>query len=86
MTQSPLINVISKASSRAAGRLMRDFGEVEHLQISRKGIADFVSTADKDAERTIHEELSKARPGLGIYHGRERGYCPMKARMLRFGL
>ena len=66
MTQSPLINVISKASSLAARRLVRDFGEVEHLQISRKGIADFVSTADKDAESTIHEELSKARPGWGF--------------------
>ena len=66
MTQSALINVIFKASEKAARGLVRDFGEVENLQISRKGVADFVSNADMDAEKTIRFELAKARPGWGF--------------------
>ena len=46
MAQSALINVILRASERAARGLLRDFGEVENLQVSRKGVADFVSNAD----------------------------------------
>ena len=50
----------------ASKRMMRDFGEVENLQVTRKGSADFVSQADISAERTIQAELTKARPGWGF--------------------
>ena len=46
--------------------MSRDFGEVENLQVSRKGPSDFVSSADLKAEKTLFEELSKARPGYGF--------------------
>lgn len=65
-TRSPLINVMTKAAFRAARGLKRDFGEVENLQVSRKGPADFVSTADLNAEKALREELSKARPDFGF--------------------
>lgn len=64
--RSALYNVMLKAADRAARGLKRDFGEVENLQVSRKGPADFVSTADHRAEKTIREELEKARPGYGF--------------------
>ncbi len=55
------------AAARKAGRaLARDFGEVENLQVSKKGPADFVTAADLKAEKTLFEELSKARPGYGF--------------------
>mgnify|MGYP000606210979 CR=1 FL=1 len=54
------------AARKAARKLARDFGEVENLQISKKGPADFVSTADKTAEKTLQYELSKARPNFGF--------------------
>jgi myo-inositol-1(or 4)-monophosphatase len=65
-TRSPLINVMVRAAEKAARGLVRDFGEVEHLQVSRKGPADFVSAADLKAERTLREELQKARPEFGF--------------------
>jgi len=55
-----------KAAEKAAKSLKRDFGEVEHLQISRKGPADFVSNADLESQRILREELSKARPTFGF--------------------
>ena len=61
-----LINVMAKAAEKAGRGLVRDFGEVEHLQVSRKGPADFVSTADLKAEKTIRYELEKARPNAGF--------------------
>ena len=64
--QSALINVMQKASIAASRNLLRDFGEVENLQVSRKGPADFVSRADINAERTIRRELAKARPDWGF--------------------
>ena len=64
--RSALINVMYKASIAASKRMMRDFGEVENLQVTRKGTADFVSQADISAERTIQAELSKARPDWGF--------------------
>jgi len=64
--KSPLMNVMFKAADKAAKGLVRDFGEVEHLQVSRKGPADFVSTADLKAQKAIREELSKARPDFGF--------------------
>lgn len=64
--QSALINVMEKAVKKAGIRLARDFGEVEHLQVSRKGPADFVSKADLKAEKTLVEELKTARPQFGF--------------------
>ena len=61
--KSALINVMFNAAEKASRRMMRDFGEVENLQVSRKGAADFVSQADLNAEEILREELSKARPG-----------------------
>jgi myo-inositol-1(or 4)-monophosphatase len=60
--KSPILNVMIKAAERAAKSLIRDFGEVEQLQVSRKGPADFVSAADRRAEEIIYSELKKARP------------------------
>ena len=57
---------MQRAARKAAPRLRRDFGEVEQLQVSRKGPADFVSMADKRAEQTLREELEHARPGWGF--------------------
>jgi myo-inositol-1(or 4)-monophosphatase len=54
------------AAEKAARTLVRDFGEVEQLQVSKKGPADFVSAADLAAERTIKAELTKARPDFGL--------------------
>jgi myo-inositol-1(or 4)-monophosphatase len=66
MAQSALINVILRASEKAARGLVRDFGEVENLQVTRKGVADFVSNADTDAEKIVMYELQKARPDWGF--------------------
>jgi len=63
---SALLNVMVKAATKASRRLNRDFGEVEHLQVSRKGPADYVSMADKTAEKTIFYDLSEARPNFGF--------------------
>jgi myo-inositol-1(or 4)-monophosphatase len=71
-SHSGLITVIERAARKAAPRLRRDFGEVQHLQVSRKGPADFVSLADQRAEQTIYEELKKARPDWGFL-GEETG-------------
>jgi myo-inositol-1(or 4)-monophosphatase len=61
-----LIRVMERAARKAGTRLRRDFGEVEHLQVSRKGPADFVSKADQAAERTLWDELRAARPDWGF--------------------
>jgi len=63
---SPLLNVMIAASRKAARGLVRDFGEVENLQVSMKGPGDFVSAADQKAERTLQQELAKARPRFGF--------------------
>ena len=60
--RSALINVMTRAADKASRRLKRDFGEVENLQVSRKGPADFVSSADLRAEQTLQHELGHARP------------------------
>ena len=64
--RSPHINVMMRAAEKAARVLRRDFGEVEQLQVSRKGPADFVSAADLRADHILREELQKARPGYGM--------------------
>ena len=61
-----MVRVMEKAARKAGQRLRRDFGEVEHLQVSRKGPADFVSKADQASERTIYDELLLARPDWGF--------------------
>lgn len=70
--RSPTLTVMIKAAEKAAKALKRDFGEVEHLQVSKKGPGDFVSIADKKAEDTLKTELLKARPDFGFY-GEETG-------------
>jgi myo-inositol-1(or 4)-monophosphatase len=62
MALSPNMNVMIKAAEKAGRSLARDFGEVEQLQVSRKGPGDFVTAADIRAEEIIYEELSRARP------------------------
>jgi len=63
---SPNITVMANAAQKAAKRLLRDFAEVEQLQVSIKGPSDFVSQADIRAEQTLKEELTKARPGYAF--------------------
>lgn len=63
---SGLVRVMERAARKAGTRLRRDFGEIEHLQVSKKGPADFVSKADRTAERTLWDELKAARPGWGF--------------------
>src|SRR5580693_4321864 len=57
---------MANAALKAARGLVRDFGEVEQLQVSIKGPGDFVSTADLRAERTLRNELLRARPGYAL--------------------
>ena len=76
MQHSALINVMIAAARKAARALKRDFGEVENLQVSLKGPANFVTAADRRAEETLRAELTKARPGysfLGEESGRHEG-------------
>ncbi len=63
---SPTLTMMIAAARKAGRALARDFGEVENLQVSRKGPSDFVTNADLKAEKTLFEELSKARPGYGF--------------------
>jgi myo-inositol-1(or 4)-monophosphatase len=63
---SPQINLITRACMKASRALIRDFGELENLQVSSKGPGDFVSSADKRTEKIIIEELQKAYPEYGI--------------------
>jgi myo-inositol-1(or 4)-monophosphatase len=72
MLRSALLNVMIKAAHKAGRALKRDFGEVEHLQVSLKGPANFVTAADHRAEKTLREELAIARQGYGFL-GEEGG-------------
>lgn len=63
---SPNLTVMANAAQKASKRLLRDFAEVEQLQVSIKGPSDFVSQADIRAEQTLKEELNKARPGYAF--------------------
>ncbi len=84
VSHSGLITVMQRAARKAAPRLRRDYGEVEQLQVSRKGPADFVSMADKRAEQTIVEELRHARPDwrLTLEEGGEIEGDPAKPRWI----
>jgi myo-inositol-1(or 4)-monophosphatase len=66
MIRSALINVMAQAARKAARSLVRDFGEVENLQVSQKGPANFVTAADRRAEEVLYRELLKARPSFGF--------------------
>ncbi len=66
MIRSALMTVMTAAAIKAGRGLKRDFGEIGNLQVSMKGPGDFVSLADKRSEKTLFEELSKARPGYGF--------------------
>ena len=66
MIRSALMTVMTDAVLKAGRGLKRDFGEIENLQVSSKGPGDFVSLADKRAEKLLFEELSKERPGYGF--------------------
>ncbi len=63
---SPVMTIMANAAQKASKRLLRDFNEVEQLQVSVKGPGDFVSQADIRAEATLKEELNKARPGYAF--------------------
>lgn len=63
---TPTMTIMLRAAEKAAKSLIRDFGEVEKLQVSQKGPADFVSAADRRAEEIIFEDLQKARSGYGF--------------------
>src|ERR1700740_1049983 len=72
MLYSALINVMVKAARHAGRSLKHDLGEIEHLQVSLKGPANFVTLADKRAEEMLYTDLAKARPGYGFI-GEEGG-------------
>jgi myo-inositol-1(or 4)-monophosphatase len=72
MLRSALLNVMIKAAHKASRGLKRDFGELEQLQVSLKGPANFVTGADRHAEEILREELEHARPGYGFV-GEEGG-------------
>ncbi|MEM7289023.1 MAG: inositol monophosphatase family protein [Pseudomonadota bacterium] len=66
MARSALLNVMTNAAFKAGRSLSRDFGEIQNLQVSRKGPGDFVTNADLKAEKIIREELLASRPKFGF--------------------
>lgn len=66
INSSPLLNIMTAAALKAGKGLMRDFGEVDQLQVSRKGIANFVTKSDVRTENLLRAELEKARPGYSF--------------------
>ncbi|KFE36104.1 inositol monophosphatase family protein [Thioclava atlantica] len=81
MQGSANLNLMIKAARKAGRSLVKDFREVENLQVSAKGPGDFVSKADREAERIIKEELRGARPSygwLGEETGEEDGEDPTR--------
>ena len=71
------LNVMIRASEKAAKVLIRDFGEIEKLQVSKKGPKDFVTNADLKTEKIIIEELKKAKPSYSIL-SEEAGFIKNK--------
>jgi myo-inositol-1(or 4)-monophosphatase len=63
---TPLINVMTAAALKTTRQLLRDFGEVDHLQVSKKGAMDFVTATDKRVEGMLYDHLKKARPDYGF--------------------
>lgn len=82
--RSALINVMVKAAEKAAKGLKRDFGEVEQLQVSRKGPADFVSNADMQSQKVIRDELSRARPEFGFLMEEDDGAADTSGKAERW--
>ena len=80
---SPTITIMIEAAQVAGRKLLRDFGEVENLQVSKKGPADFVSAADHKAEQILFDRLSKKRPGYGFLM-EERGVVEGTDKSHRF--
>ena len=74
---SPNLNLMIKAGEKASKKLIRDFGEVENLQVSIKGPTDFVSNADLNAEKIIINELSKLKKNYSIL-SEEAGFIKNK--------
>ena len=86
MLQTPLINVMRRAAEAASRHLLRDFGEVAALQVSRKGASDFVSSADLRAQTILQESLSQARPDY-LFIGEElKQHSTKRLRRNRTGL
>ncbi len=83
MARSALMNVMAQAVLKTGRSLRRDFGEVEQLQVSVKGPADFVSMADRKAEDMLYKELSRVRPDYGFLM-EERGEVAGNDPMHRF--
>ena len=70
------LNIMIKASEKASKIMIRDFGEIEKLQVSKKGPTDFVTNADLKVEKIIIEELKKARPNFSLISeesGKDKG-------------
>ena len=80
---SPALNVMMAAARKAGKPLIRDLGELENLQVSMKGPADFVTNADKRTERMLVEELTRVRPGYGFL-AEESGTIEGKDKTHRF--
>jgi myo-inositol-1(or 4)-monophosphatase len=80
---SPVLSIMINAARKAGRAHPRDFGEVENLQVSKKGPSDFVTAADLRAEKILFEELSKARPGYGFLM-EERGAVEGSDKTHRF--
>jgi myo-inositol-1(or 4)-monophosphatase len=81
MQGSANLNLMIKAARKAGKSLVKDFREVENLQVSAKGPGDFVSRADREAERLIKEDLRTGRPSygwLGEETGEEAGEDPTR--------
>jgi myo-inositol-1(or 4)-monophosphatase len=81
ITKHPILNVMMRAVSIAGRSLIRDFGEIENLQVSKKGPGNFVTSADTKAEQILREHLTKARPEYGflmeesgIVSGKDKDY------------
>ena len=68
---SPNLNIMIKACEKASKVIIRDFGEVEKLQVSRKGPKDFVTKTDKRVEEILIEELSKSKKKIFICNRRK---------------
>ena len=66
LTNVPIVNIMAQAAFKAARALIRDFNEVENLVVTEKGPGDFVSSADKRAEKIIYNELMKSYPHYGF--------------------
>nr|HRJ12686.1 inositol monophosphatase family protein [Alphaproteobacteria bacterium] len=64
--RSANMTVMVRAVEKAGRALVRDFGELEKLQVTKKGVGDFVTHADYKSEKILFEELSKARPDYGF--------------------